>query len=57
VLYIEENGNPLGPGFSVLRCLGSLNINYIIGRNVEISKDEIFVKENREYSGIFKFSA
>jgi hypothetical protein len=60
VLYIEENGNPLGPDFSVLRCLGSLNTNYIIGRNLEIFKnsffkDENFVKENREYSGIFNF--
>jgi hypothetical protein len=60
VLYIEENGNPLGPDFSVLRCLGSLNTNYIIGRNLEIFKnsffkDENFVKENRKYSGIFNF--
>jgi hypothetical protein len=47
VLYIEENGNPLGPDFSVLRCLGNLNTNYIIGRNVEnfintFFKDGIF---------------
>jgi hypothetical protein len=52
--------NPLGPDFSVLRCLGSLNTNYIIGRNVEIFKnsffkDEKFATENREYSGISNF--
>jgi len=59
VLYIEENRNHLGHDFSALRCLGSLNTNYILGRNVEIFKnsffkDEKFVKENREYSGIFR---
>jgi len=46
VLYIEENGNPLGPDFSVLRCLGSLNTNYIVGRDLEIFKNSFFEDEN-----------